>query len=83
MAATSTRQNENVQARLHGHLSSVCSISSRPRAEAYVQQFMRWLPDREWNCRRQQDEEKRKREQAQVLGKGGARSRLSFKISAT
>lgn len=48
-----------------------------------VQQFMRWQPDREWNCRRQQDEEKRKREQAQVLGKGGARSRLSFKISAT
>lgn len=33
--------------------------------------------------KRQQDEEKRKREQAQVLGKGGARSRLSFKISAT
>ncbi|KAK9833156.1 hypothetical protein WJX74_008711 [Apatococcus lobatus] len=32
--------------------------------------------------RRQQDEAKRKQEQAQVLGKGGARSRLSFKISA-
>ena len=33
-----------------------------------------------WSCRRKKEEQKRKKDQAKILGKRGARTKLSFKL---